>query len=108
MRKIAYEIKDIYRRLTTIVITVVIGLAFVLAGSAIAAPEDKEVDIKKPEIEVKIEKPDLKSDSKAFFNRNEVFDRNRIFDLKEERPFFNRFFFNPFDFDVDVFDEERD
>ena len=57
-------------------------------------------------------KPEVKADSKAFFNRNQ-FNRNQVF---QWRPFFNRnidsdgnLFFNRFfDIDIDNFNFDRD
>lgn len=100
MKTTTFGLKDILRRFATVLTTLVVGLAFVLAGSAIAAPEDKEAEIKK--FEEKIEKLEKKEDSRGLFNRNLFFDRNegiRAFNLNEgDRPF-NRVFFNPFFFE---------
>ncbi|MBI2354783.1 MAG: hypothetical protein HYV06_07120 [Deltaproteobacteria bacterium] len=99
MRTTTFELKDVLRRFATVLATVMVGLAFVLAGSAIAAPEEKEIK----EIEEKIEKPEKKEDSRGLFNWNLFFDQNRVFNLNEGNRAFNRAFFNPFFF-VDPFD----
>ena len=98
MRKVTYGINAIFKKLVTIAITVVAGLVFVLAGSAIAAPDDKGDENNKAEVKEKIKKLEDKLDSKAFFNRNRIFDNDRFL--------FNRF--DLFDIDEDFFDRDRD
>lgn len=102
MKTTRSELKDILRRLATVLTTLVIGLAFVLAGSAAAVPEDKEIEMK--EAKEKIEMLKEKEDSRGLFNRNLFFNRNegiRGFN----RAFFNPFFFEPFDIE-DLIEEE--
>ena len=112
MRKITSEIDAIFGRLATIAIAVVVGLVFVLAGGAIAAPADKGDENNKAEVKEKIKVLEEKLDSKAFFNRNQIFDNNRVFgrnldfDLGGNRLLFNRF--NLFDIDQDLFGNDRD
>lgn len=104
MRKATFELKDLLRRFATVLTTLVVGLAFVLVGSAFAVPEVKEVEMKEPK--EKIEKVEEKEDSRGLFNRNLFFDRNegiRGLNLNEGNRLFNRAFFNPFFF-VDPFD----
>ena len=110
MRKVTYGINAIFRRLVTITITVVAGLVFVLASSAIAAPDDKRDENNKAEVKEKIKELEDKLDSKAFFNRNQIFDKNRVFDRNRDFDLRdNRFFFNRFDdIDEDFFGRDRD
>lgn len=112
MRKATSEINAIFGRLATIAIALVVGLVFVLAGGAIAAPADKGDENNKAEVKEKIKELEDKLDSKSFFNRNQIFDNNRVFgrnrdfDLGDNRFLFNRF--DLFDIDEELFDKDRD
>lgn len=102
MKEITCGIKENLARLATVLATVVVGLVFVLASSAVAAPKVKVIEVKeiKPEIEVKVVKPEVKvvkADSKArnqAFNRNQIFNRN----INPRNLLFNRRLINPFGF----------
>jgi len=108
MRKVFAEIMNRLTRFPTILATLFIGCAFVLATGAYAAAGDKKVEIEKPEKNEKIERVEkidniLKAkgvDSKGFVNERGVFINEVDFN-----PFFRPFddFFivnNPEQFEV--------
>jgi hypothetical protein len=98
-----FKTNNAVKRFATVLATLVAGLAFALVSSAVAAPEVKKVEIKKPELVEKVVKPEVKADSKAFFNRNQVFQRRAFINRNINRNlFFNRFLdVNEFGFDRD-------
>jgi hypothetical protein len=118
MRMAFAEIIKSLRRFSTILATLLTGVAFVFATGANAVAGDKKVEIKKPE---KIEKLEGLDSSRAFnrnvdfnrnfnrnvnFNRNEVFNRNVNFNRNNFNPFFRPFAVDDELFFVNRFEED--
>ena len=90
--------RNLITKIAASLVTVLVSVSFVLAGSAVAGQEIKKVEVVKPEVikvvkpeVVKVDKPEVVKAEKAKSSTSS----SKVF----VRPFFRPFLFNDFDFD---------